>query len=342
MSNDHIDTSIFSTPTEASGQAAGLPPLVAALADGRFLPGSELVRRLGGDARVMAREIAALQAAGLGIVNERDGWRLVPPLDVLDAAAVRVALPDTVRGAVGLVEYHWRLDSTSSEVARRAFALPDLAFVFADWQQAGRGRRGRAWVAPPGGSLQVSCLKRFDAGYAPLSGLSLAVGVAVAEALETCGARGINLKWPNDVMLGEAKLGGILVELGGDAAGPCHAVIGIGINGALPAALRRRLARPCADLADACAVPPTRNALAAALIEHLVVTLDAFARSGFAACAQAFARRDALAGRAVRVLGARGMFAGVAAGVDARGALQVRSPDGVRSIDSAEVSVRAA
>lgn len=343
MSKDHLDTFISSAPTAPRGAGADLPPLVAALAAGRPVDADELARRAGCGGQALDAELAALRAAGLEIASDARGWRLNPPLDLLDIAAVRAALPASVARRVGALENHWRIDSTSNEIARRLATLPDRAFVFADWQQAGRGRRGRAWVAPPASALQVSCLKRFRVGYAALSGLSLVAGIAAAEALEACGARGVRLKWPNDLVLGDAKLGGILVELGGEAAGPCHAIVGIGMNCTLPAAARAALGRPCADLAAACAGrAPERNALAAALVERLVETLDAFAESGFAAFAAAFAERDALAGRGVRIEGARRAFTGVAAGVDARGALQVRGADGVCSVDSAEVSVRAA
>ncbi len=342
MSNDHLGTSSSSAPTAPAAPATGLPPLVAALAAGQPVAAMELARRLDCSVPAILEDVAALQAAGLEVLADGCVLRLAAPLDLLDAAMVRAALPACVQGRLGVLESHWRIDSTSSELARRAAVLPDHSFVFADWQQAGRGRRGRSWLSPPTGSLQGSCLKRFRAGYAALSGLSLAVGIAAAEALEACGARGVRLKWPNDLVLGDAKLGGILVELGGEIAGPCHAIIGVGINCVLPTALRAALARPCADLADACVTPPTRHQLAVALVSRLVAMLDAFAQSGFAAYAGAFAERDALAGRNVRIVGARRTFAGIAAGVDARGALQVRGGDGLYSVDSAEVSVHAA
>jgi BirA family biotin operon repressor/biotin-[acetyl-CoA-carboxylase] ligase len=124
--------------------------------------------------------------------------------------------------------------------------------------------------------------------------------------------------------------------------GPCHAVVGIGINLRVPQAMRRALDRPCTDLRDVCGgKAPSRNTLAIALIARLVEALDVFGDAGFAAFADAWAARDALAGRAIRVDGARGVFEGTAVGVDARGALRVRRADGVESLDSAEVTVRA-
>lgn len=346
MSNDHLDTSMLPPPADpraADAGSAGMPRVLRLLASGTALAGPELAHRLGISRAAVWKQIEALRRNGLEIVSDAHGYQLPRPLDLLDVEQVRRGVPSALRRRVGSIENHWRLDSTSSEVARRAARLPDLSFVFADWQDAGRGRRGRRWLSPPARNLQFSCLKRFVGGYAALSGLSLAVGLAAARALEDTGTAGVALKWPNDLMHGDAKLGGILVELGGEFMGPCHAVVGLGINVDLPTALRRSLDRPCADLAGLCeGVPPSRNELAAALVARLIEGLDAFDASGFSACAAAWAERDALAGRRIRVEDPRGAFEGMAEGVDVRGALKVRTTAGVRAIDSGEISVRRA
>lgn len=322
--------------------ATAPPALLTLLEAGRRHGGTELARRLGVSRSTVWKQIEALRAAGLEIDSGSGGYQLARAVDWLDVDAVSAGLPAAIRRRVGPLENHWRLDSTSSECLRRAASLPDCAFVFADWQLAGRGRRGRQWVSPPAANLQFSCLKRFAGGYAALAGLSLAVGVAVADALADCGVADVGLKWPNDLVHADAKLGGILIELGGEFMGPCHAVIGVGINVRLPAAMRSILARDCADLAGLCgAAAPTRNVLAAAMVEHLVTALDRFDTEGFAAFAAAWAARDALAGRSVRVVSAHAGFEGVADGVDARGALRVRGPAGMRCLDSADVSVLA-
>lgn len=345
MPKTHLDTSRKAVPAtpERPVRAASEPPaLLGLLGSGACRSGPALARQLGISRAAVWKQIAALRAAGLEIESGGDGYRLARPLDRLDPGTLLARLPAALRRRIGVLENHWRIDSTSSECLRRAAELPDRSFVFADWQDAGRGRRGRRWVSPPAANLQFSCLKRFSGGYAALSGLSLAVGVAVANALEDCGAAGIGLKWPNDLEHRGEKLGGVLIELGGEFMGPCHAVIGIGINVRVPEAVRRALDRPCTDLADVCGgSAPARNLLAAALIARLVAALDTFDASGFAAFAQAWGERDVLTGRTIRVDDARGAFEGTARGVDARGALQVRCGDGVRSVDSAEVSVRA-
>jgi BirA family biotin operon repressor/biotin-[acetyl-CoA-carboxylase] ligase len=320
-----------------------MPPVLCLLAAGTPLSGPMLARRLGISRAAVWKQIDALRRAGLEIVSDARGYRLVRPLDLLDAAPIRAGLSTALQRRVGTIENHWRLDSTSSELARRAADLPDLSFLFADWQRAGRGRRGRQWLSPPASNLQFSCLKHFAGSFAALSGLSLAVGIAAARALEDCGVGDVALKWPNDLVHRDAKLGGILVELGGEFMGPCHAIIGIGINVCLPEAVRRTLDRPCADLTELCGgEPPSRNQLATALIAQLAMELDAFDRSGFGACAAAWSKCDALAGRSVRVEEARGQIEGIAEGVDARGALRVRTAAGLQIIDSGDVTVRPA
>lgn len=318
-----------------------MPRLLALLASGDALTGPELATMLGISRAAVWKQIEAWRKAGLEINSGAHGYCLAHPLEPLDPDRIRAGLPIAVRRRIGALENHWRLDSTSSELARRAASLPDRSFVFADWQQAGRGRRGRQWISPPAANLQFSCVKRFADGYAALSGLSLAAGVAAAHALEDCGVRGIALKWPNDLVHGDAKLGGILVELGGEFMGPCHAIIGIGINVRLPGAVRAMLGRPCTDLTDLPGgTTPSRNTLATALIARMVDMLDMFDTAGFAAFTQTWAVRDALEGRRIHAEGAHGAVEGIAAGVDARGALRVHTNQGMRTIDSAEVTVR--
>ncbi|MEO7149365.1 MAG: biotin--[acetyl-CoA-carboxylase] ligase [Rhodanobacteraceae bacterium] len=319
------------------------PELLDLLSADVTVSGARLAARLGVSRAAVWKQIEALRAAGLPVeAHAGRGYRLSHPLELLDVAAIRCALDPAVRKRLGALEVHWRLDSTSSEWLRRAATLPDRAFVFAEVQTAGRGRRGRAWLSSAAMNLSFSCLKRFDCGYAALSGLSLAAGVAVTRALDDCDVRGVQLKWPNDLVCGDAKLAGILVELGGEFLGPCHAVVGVGVNMHLPRDARAAIGQPVVDLAQWCGAPPLRNALAAALVWRLCEAMDRFADAGFAAFADDYAQRDALRGRALRIEDPRGAFEGVAIGVDARGALRVRTDRGERILDSADITVRTA
>jgi len=215
--------------------------------------------------------------------------------------------------------------------------------ILAETQSAGRGRRGRSWLSPPGLNIYLSCLKRFDGGFATLSGLSLAVGVIVMRALASLGLDGAGLKWPNDVLSGQGKLAGILVELAGEYQGPCAAIIGVGVNVRLTASLHEQAGQPIHDLASlAGGVAPDRNRVAAALIAALVEGLEQFEREGFAPFAEEYAQYDLLRGKPLRLQGALGEVDGVGAGVDARGALLLQTREGLRAVDSADVTVRRA
>ena len=329
-------------PVQAHSRMTSAPELLDLLSAGAPVSGSDLARRLRVSRAAVWKQIEALRAAGLPIeAHPGQGYRLTRPLDRLQVEAIRHLLPAAARKRLGALEVHWKLDSTSSELLRRVDELPDCTFAFAEMQTHGRGRRGRAWVSPPTGNLAFSCFKRFERGYAALSGLSLAVGVTVARALEACGAQALAVKWPNDLVHRDAKLAGILIELGGEFLGPCHAVIGVGINMHLPDDARAMIAQPVTDLDACCGKVPARNTVAALLIEYLCGALDVFAASGFAAFASDYAGCDALQGRSLSVDDPRGAFEGVAMGVDARGALRVRTPAGEKLVESAEVSVRA-
>ncbi|HJW23542.1 MAG TPA: biotin--[acetyl-CoA-carboxylase] ligase [Rhodocyclaceae bacterium] len=234
-------------------------------------------------------------------------------------------------------------DSTSSELSRRADrGAPAGTVIVADRQSAGRGRRGRTWLSSAEGSLTFSLLWRFSGPATRLAGLSLAVGVAVAEALEQLGAAHVRLKWPNDVLLetagGFAKLAGILVELASDRRGT-QAIIGIGLNLQAPGG---DLPLPAAGLADDLAALPDRHRLLAGLLLALAAVLDRFEAGGFAALQGEWQRRHAWQGRMVRVLedGAT-EGEGICLGADADGILLVETSAGVRRFLSGDVSLRA-
>jgi BirA family biotin operon repressor/biotin-[acetyl-CoA-carboxylase] ligase len=316
--------------------------LLAQLSDAHSVSGSELARRLGVTRAAVWKQIEALRALGAPIDAQAGaGYRLQWPFDAIDAARIAAQLAPALRRRVRALDVHFQIDSTSSSLLRAATqGAPDLAVCTAETQTAGRGRRGRQWQSPLGGNVYFSLLKRFAHGMGALSGLSLVAGVALIQALRDCGVNGSGLKWPNDVLADGRKLAGILVELGGEFLGPCHAVIGIGINVRLPADIG--IDQPCIDLARLCEQPPSRNTLIAFLLTRLVAALDRFGETGFAAFADEYAHLDLLRGQPVRVHHAAGVRDGVAAGVDERGALRVRHDGALLSYDSAEVTVRRA
>ena len=310
------------------------------LADGEFHSGEALARTL----RVSRTTVwKALQAAeGWGVtlfkVHGR-GYRLVTPVDWLDAARVREHL-GTHAGAFQ-VEVMEVADSTNTVLLNEALAgAPRGLAVAAELQTQGRGRRGRTWHAGLGGALTFSLLWRFEQGVRDLGGLSLAVSVALVRALAALGVDGPLVKWPNDVLWQHQKLAGVLTEIEGDVMGPSAAVIGIGINCYLEPDIRQRIEQAVTDLA-ATGVRVDRNRLLGTCLAHLDDVLQRFAAAGFGPLREEWERCNVLAGRSVALtLGDRGQEFGVAAGVADDGALLLQTDSGLRRFYSGEVSVR--
>ncbi|MFN3885145.1 MAG: biotin--[acetyl-CoA-carboxylase] ligase [Rhodocyclaceae bacterium] len=235
------------------------------------------------------------------------------------------------------VELLAECDSTNLWLLARAErGAPSGTVVIAEAQTAGRGRHGRLWHSTPGDSLTFSLLWRFAPATPPL-GLSLAAGVAVTNALAKIGAGETALKWPNDVLKDGRKLAGILVELVPGA--PHAAVIGIGLNLRLPAALPDELRAHSAAL-DASVDP---NTLLAALLVELRATLETFATAGFGALRDAWLARHAYQDAQVRLLSDFAPpRAGICRGVDETGALLLETAGGIERILSGEISLRGA
>jgi BirA family biotin operon repressor/biotin-[acetyl-CoA-carboxylase] ligase len=269
------------------------------------------------------------------------GYRLAQECTWLDADAIADAL-GTQRQCFSL-EVVPATGSTNSDLLARASAGATSGhMIVAEWQAGGRGRRGRGWVNPLGGALTFSLLWRFERGVAALSGLSLVVGLACARALRAAGARDVGVKWPNDLQVDGRKVGGILIELQGDALGPSAAVIGIGLNVRLPAHAAAWVDQPVADIHGAGGTTD-RNRLLAILLQELAAALAEFTASGFEPFAEAFRALHVLQDRTVDVaLGDGSVVTGVVEGVDAIGALQVATTGGLRVFHGGEVSVRRA
>jgi len=323
-----------------------LRTLLRALDAARSASAGELSERLGIPRAAIAAQVGAARRLGIGILGvPGQGYRLAQPLDLLDAGSLQRVLAPAAKRRLSTLEVALEIDSTNSELLRRVSAgAPSGAVLLAEYQGAGRGRRGRAWQSPFAANLYASILWRFAGGPAALEGLSLAAGVAVQRALQRLGAGDTALKWPNDVVAGPRKLAGILVEAGGDGRGACHAVVGVGLNVRMPASHAAALDQPWTDLAALMGPAlPARTRVAAALVEELLLALDQFEREGLAPFLAPWAAHDALVGRDIVVAEGATRYLATALGIDAHGRLRVREAGGrERALGSAEVSVRAA
>ncbi|PNS09162.1 biotin--[acetyl-CoA-carboxylase] ligase [Solilutibacter silvestris] len=307
------------------------------------MSGAELAARAGQTRAAIGKRIQALRKAGLAIGADRGrGYWLDTPLDLLDADAIRAGMTPAARTRLRALDVAWRIDSTNTALLARRAADSGVDVLLAEQQTAGRGRRGRHWVSPLAAHLYLSVLRRFEGGLARLGGLSLVAGIAVAEALrDHCGLV-VGLKWPNDLLVDGRKLGGILVEGGGEHGGPVQAVIGIGINVRMPATMAREIGQPWIDLASVIAADSLqRSRIAAAVLDGLINALDAFDAHGLAPFLERYRAFDVLAGEHIDVHAADGVQVMQALGLADDGGLRVRRGDGSDTVlHSGEVSVR--
>ncbi len=308
------------------------------LAQGQDCSGEGLAAECGMSRAAVAKHVRRLREAGWPIQARRGvGYRLAEGLRPLSQGAVEAALT-AAAPRVASLEVRTAVDSTNSYLAQQPVPGDGRArLCIAEYQTAGRGRRGRSWNASAGGGITFSLARQFEQPPSGLLGLALVAGVAMADTLAAQGVPDLRLKWPNDLQIGDAKLGGILVELAGEAAGPTRAVVGVGVNYDL--ADGPMSAPAAADVRHAAASPPERSALAGALMAGLIEACDDFSRDGLAPFLERWAGRDALAGRSVRVDAPDGAVTGIACGLASDGALRVRTAVGEQRFLSGDVSV---
>ena len=326
--------------------------LLRQLADGAFHSGEDLAATVGLTRARVSQLLKQAETAGLSLERVRGlGYRLTATPDFLDADQVRRSLDDIAGKGTAFppldIEVVDQVGSTSTELLRRAQRRDIHGQVLAaEWQTAGRGRRGKVWTAVAGGSLTFSIGWRYEQGAGFLAGLSLAVGVAVVKALEAEGLAGVELKWPNDLVHKHLKVGGILVELNGDSLGPSTVVVGVGLNVRLPASMKRDIAQPVSDLtavAGRGAPPIDRNRLLARLVAELAETLATYGEHGFAPFAAEWQRRHAYQGKPVKLLLPDGASVkGTVAGVDSTGALVLADGPRRARFLAGEISLRRA
>jgi BirA family transcriptional regulator, biotin operon repressor / biotin---[acetyl-CoA-carboxylase] ligase len=319
--------------------------LIQALADGRFHSGEELGASLRVSRAAVWKAMKGLARLGLDVhaVPGR-GYRLARPVELLDAAAIRAGLAAEALPLLSRLEVLAEVDSTNEYLLRcAAQGAASGQLCLAERQTLGRGRRGRSWVSPFAANLYLSALWRFSLAPAALGGLSLALGVAVHRALQRAGLEGIGLKWPNDLVFGDRKLGGILLELRGESSGPCTVVVGVGLNVHMPPEAGALIDQPWVDL---CTVagdrPPSRNWLAALVVGELLTALRRFDAQGFTPFREEWQRWDAVHGREIELHLHDRRVRGRAAGVDATGALMLAREGKVETYAAGEIGLRLA
>lgn len=316
--------------------------LLQLLSDGQFHSGVDLAHTLNVSRTTISKRIAYWQQQGLDIdVVNGKGYRLQQPIQWLNRQAIWHSFSEHTQALITDLDVQMQVSSTNDVVAQKLKQQQQSGMVcLAEMQQAGRGRRGRAWVSPPAGAFYGSVGWIFPQGFQVLEGLSLAIGVAVVEALASCGVEGLSLKWPNDILWQGKKLGGILIEMSAEVDGACYVVVGVGINLALPQNSKIHINQQAIDIKEITGQLADRQQITVTVLCHLIDLLASYAQHGFDAWRSKWQAYDALYGQQVQVLGLAQAIEGIAQGIDSTGAFLIQSTTGLQTISGGEVSVR--
>ncbi len=315
--------------------------LLEILSDGEFHSGTELGNRLGISRAAVWKQLKKVEYLGLPLTSVKArGYRLEGGVELLSQPAITKSLTRQSSNLIKTLEVMGIVDSTNT-LAMAAAAAGQTGYVItAEQQTAGRGRRGRNWVSPYGSNIYLSVVWRFDNGVSSLDGLSLATGVTIVAALEELGIQQLNLKWPNDVLHNGRKLAGVLIELTGDASGPCHIALGIGLNVRMPNSTQHHIEQPWVDLDTITNTPNSRNTLTATLLNHLMPMLQNFTDGGFTNYRSRWQALDAYAQQPVCLQTPGGVVEGQAVGVNETGAIMIRTPKGTQAFHGGELTLR--
>ena len=313
------------------------------LSDGGFHSSEALAAQTTSNRAAVRNIIHSLQMQGIAIefVKGR-GYRLEPAVELLSKDEICKELSAVAQSRLTNIEIYLHIDSTNSYLMRVAKSgLPSGAVCLAELQLAGRGRSNRPWVSPFASNLYLSLLWRFEIGAAQLSGISLAAGIAVVQALERLGVTDVGLKWPNDLLWQKRKLGGVLLEFGGNTNNACYVVTGIGLNVAMPAAAQIHIDQPWTDLNNILGserIP--RNRLAARVLEQIVTAYVDIEHKGLGSLTDLWRRYDLVANRKVILRLPSTTVIGIARGIDTTGALLLETEEGIQRFMAGEISLR--
>ncbi len=317
------------------------------LADAQFHSGTELAKKIGISRSAICKQLKCLHELGIEFsAVSGKGYCLEYPLRLLSESQMAEYLNSQTRALISSIEIHDCLNSTNSYLRDQSVPAEFDAGInkglvcFAEYQTAGRGRRGREWVSPFGSNIYLSILWHFQNGPASISGLSLAVGVAVIRALKECGIEGAGLKWPNDIYWQGKKLAGILIEVSGEASGPCNAVIGLGLNFYIPESKAKSITQDWVDLNQIVDNSfEIRNKMAALLLNHLMMTIAGFEEDVLESYLNEWRLYDCMKGKQVNLFMGQKTYYGQVEGIDNNGMLLLSDEQGeLKTFASGEVS----
>ncbi len=316
-------------------------PILRLLSDGEFHSGALLAATLGVSRASICHALRDTDLLGVTIYKVRGrGYRLSTPIEWLKPDEIKKhAGRSLLNSTLQIVDVVESTNSLLMQTVSDSAEFPKC--VVAEIQTRGRGRRGRAWHGSLGGSLTFSVLWRFNAGVAQLSGLSLVVGVALVRAMTELGLSNLQLKWPNDLLYDFQKLGGVLIELHGDALGPSATVIGVGLNIQLTESVKHQIDQAVIDLNSLNAGFVARNKVLGVALRHIFEVLTEFEKYGFEPFRQEWQTAHAYHDKTVAMRMPDGSETiGLVRGVSNVGAIVLETASGERRFGSGEISMR--
>ncbi|MEI9600656.1 bifunctional biotin--[acetyl-CoA-carboxylase] ligase/biotin operon repressor BirA [Moellerella wisconsensis] len=311
--------------------------LIKILSDAEIHSGEQLGERMGMTRAGINKHIQTLRSWGLNIQTVTGkGYCLPKAINLLSIEAIS-AYMDSQRIILEPV-----IDSTNQYLLERISELVSGDVCIAEYQSAGRGRRGRQWVSPFGCNLYLSMYWRLDQGPAAAIGLSLVVGIILAETLNELGHVGVRVKWPNDLYLNDKKLAGILVELTGKTGDAAHIIIGVGLNigmDKINLADKESINQQWASLNET-NISINRNELAAKIIKSLREALFQFEKEGMTPFIERWYKLDNYLNRPVKLLIGEKVITGISRGINVQGALLLQQGDELIPYIGGEISLR--
>ncbi|ATO35701.1 Bifunctional ligase/repressor BirA [Dickeya dianthicola] len=308
--------------------------LISILSDGEFYSGEYLGELMGMSRAAINKHIQTIREWGLDVFTVTGkGYALSAPIQLLDAEKIRSQIES---GNIAVLPV---IDSTNQYLLDRLDSVSSGDACIAEYQHAGRGRRGRKWFSPFGSNLYLSLYWRLEQGPAAAVGVSLVIGIIMAEVLHHLGAEGVRVKWPNDLYLNDKKLAGILVELNGRTGDAAHLVIGAGINLRMNSSGSDVINQGWINLQDA-GIDMDRNMLAVRLITELRTALAIYEQQGLASFISRWNGLDNFYNRAVKLIVGNREIKGIDKGIDSQGALLLEQDGEIQSYIGGEISLR--
>lgn len=313
--------------------------IITRLASGGFVSGEGLGAELGISRAAVAKHIEALSDMGLDIYRVTGkGYQLANKLDLLSLNKIAQYLTANITAPI---EIHSVIDSTNSYLLRKLpYDLQPGQVCLAEFQSAGRGRRGRQWISPYGSNIYLSMYSFLEQGMSQAMGLSVVAAIAVFDTIKTLFNHEVELKWPNDIYLNGKKLAGILIDLDGQPLESCHCVIGLGINLAMPDESAKLVDQPWSDLSQVIKGGINRNQLVAELIIQLNKRLAEHKKTGLTNMLSCWHQHDLYFNQPIKIVAGTKETLGISRGIDEQGALLMEVDGKVAPIYGGEVSLR--